>query len=273
MSPNTPEPFPGALPFAGISVERPAFNPNKRRAFGSVPRLLWEHVHLELQLTPEDRHHASPEYLSASLNAASGRGFNGLAFNAAEYSVILLNPESLEEKVSSSALKGHSYSNRLRRQEVAIHAPIHMYTDRNGLQDKHLQIIESLTKERNILDELGTYIRALGRARTTEARIREVTTFAWQTSFANIITIADYQNGWTERQHQGASEALASNLFTGPQNDRMTHWRDMTDLARTYSNRKRILFTQREHVIASRVKILKAKEADLYAKNGITPAS
>lgn len=274
MAPGTrsPEPFAGAvpLPLDGV-VPRASFEPERRRAFGSVPRLLGVNLELNLELTASDRQHAAGGYLRDSLFSSQGQQVNGLALNPAEYATVLINAPTFEERIGARAERAHKYSNPIRREEAKLNAPWHAYQDHNGLLEKHQAVVTGLAGEVSALEELMRYIRARGYALTNEGRIRQLATYAWQHSFDNILEVASNQRGWTRREHHGAVEAVATNLVTGPQNQRIGYWGGITGLAHEYAKKKRALFTQRQHVVESRIKVIEKQRDIFYADHGIQP--
>lgn len=271
--PKSPEPFPGAMPFEGLEVPRAPFNPEQRRAFGSVPRLLGVNLELDLQLSAADKSHVTFDYLRESLYSKEGQSVDGLALNPAEYSTILINPPTFEKRIGAQAENAHKYSNPLRREEAKLNAPLHAYRYPNGLLDSHRVIVAALTTETTALAELKSYIGARGYALTTEARIRELATYTWQNSFDNLLRVNANQRNWSPRELHGAVEAMAKYLFTGPQNERVGYWGGLTDLASTYAKQKRVLFTLRQHMIESRIKAIEKQRDEFYTEHGLTPLS
>lgn len=269
MAKGSPEPMPGSVPFEGMENLAPIrFNVDQRRAFGSVPRLLGVHLELPLQLTAADREHAQAEYLKISLYSDHGQAVNGLALNPEEFTTILINAETFEKRLGARAERAHRYSNPVRRQEAKINSPLHAYADEKGLRDKHEAAINGLQQEVASLAELRKYVRAPGFAMTTEGRIRELATIAWEGSFKNLLRVAGNQRAWTERDRFGAAQAVAESLFTGPQRSRVGYWQEMTELAGRYASQRRVLFTQRLSVINTRINLLNKQKESLYAEHG-----
>ncbi len=270
VGPKSAEPFPGALPLEGLEVPRAALEPERRRAFGSVPRLLGVNLELTLQLTAADKAHATAENLQSALYGAEGQSVNGLVLNPAEYSAILIHATSFEERLGARAERAHAHSNPIRRAEAKIDAPLHAYRDRGGLLDKHIGVVAGLSTEVAKLAELAKYIRVPGYALTTEAKMRLLTTYAWEHSFDNLLRVAANQQHWTLRERHGATEAMAARLFSGPQTERVGYWGEITGLARTYASQKRALFTQRQHQVETRIMLLNQQRDAFDATHGIT---
>lgn len=269
-SPKSPEPFPGALPFEGLDVPRPVFEPERRRAFGSVPRLLGVNLELRLQITAADKAHATVENLQSTLYARDGQSVEGLVLNPAEYAAILIHAATFEARLGARAETHHADSNPIRRAEAKIDAPLHAYRDRGGLLDKHIGLVATLAAETEKLAELAQYIRLPGYAQTTEAKLRLLATYAWEHSFDNLLRVAANQQDWTLRERHGATEAMAARLVSGPQTERVGYWGEVTGLARTYASQKRVLFTQRQHQVETRIKLLSQQRDAFDATHGIT---
>ncbi|MEO8104964.1 MAG: hypothetical protein ABI602_01370 [Candidatus Saccharibacteria bacterium] len=268
--PKSAEPYPGAQPFEGLEVPRAVFAPERRRAFGSVPRLLGVNLELSLQVNRADKAHATTENLQSALYGRVDQAVNGLVLNPAEYSVILINASSFEDRLGARAEAAHAHSNPIRRAEAKIDAPLHAYRDPGGLLAKHIGQVASLTAETDKLAELAAYIHVPGYAQTTESNLRLLATYAWEHSFDNLLRVAANRQDWTLRERHGAAESMAARLASGPQTQRVGYWGELTGLALNYANRKRALFTQRQHLIETRIKLISQQRDVFDSTHGIT---
>ena len=268
---KSPEPMPGAIPFDGMANMPRRFEPTRRRAFGSMPRLLGVDLELHMDLSTTDFDRVESDYITESLYTDKGRSVNGLALNPQEYGVLFRSQQTFENAIVARASTPHALSHPLRHDEVKLTAPLHAYQDDGGLLEKHQLAVHGFTDEVTNLNELRGYIKARGFAHTTEARLRQVATYAWEKTFTNILYVLGDQRRLEPRDRHANAEAMATKLFAGAQSERVAYWGVMSTLAERYTNAKRLLFTQRQHVIESRIDVLTKERDQFYATHGLDP--
>ena len=250
---------------ATVDSQPGQFNPRRRRAFGSVPKLL-KFESASDQLTIEDHARVAPRHLQEALFTGVGSSVNGLALNSVEYQRILVHKQRLTTKIAARGESTHALSNPVRQAEAKITTVIHVYED---LHDSHMSIITGINKEHDKLVELRRLIHSPGFALTDEADLLIRANDAWNFSFANLLRVVANQRKWTVAQTKAASAAMTDGLIRGPQRQKVQYWDDVSKLADRYALARRALFTQRSSVITTEIKKLQKELQAFYEDNNL----
>lgn len=230
---------------------QPRFDPNRRRAFGSVPGLLGVELDYSGIVPERDNLHLGEEYITTSLYGMKGRcAVNGLALNETEYAGILIHEPTFRKRIAARSVNAHKDSSPVRRDEVGLTAPLHALEKQVTVQ---AQFVTALTTEQAKIQTLLGYAKQPGHARTKEIDMRMLATEILVGSFANILDVVGTQRHWTEEERIGAQQVLSQQLFSGPQRSRIGNWQTMLGVTGQYTGRKKALFTQRLHVAESGV--------------------
>lgn len=287
MPPRSRQPGPGQEPLPDMpeQPQQPAVveqaqrsDPEKRRAFGSVPRLLGSKA-LELAV---EYHEISPELimevgannLRTSLTSPRGKFMvAGLALNETEFKHIIRSKEleTVEAPVMARTVAANRGTvNPIRLEEKELKS-------RKGLLGTkgkaHTAVLNSLEKENVNLSELFRLIKSPGFALVKEADLRILATSAWEHSFLNLINVAKNQFGWDNDKAEQAKKAMTSRLLSGPQRERVRYWEELTGLARDYSRMKHALFSQRKNKIVTSYLKVDKELTEFYEKNGLQPVT
>lgn len=263
--------FPGMpeLPIPALPPINPHLvGPDRRRAFGSLPRLIGVSLEAAAELTNEDMLRVSPDSIKSSLYSEGDYVFNGLALNSDEFKVIMLSPKSLRTRVGARADSAHASSNPIRRQEVKMTAPKHVLEQVLPLQEA---LAAKASKEVAELEAFSKFMRSPGYAHYKEADLRTQATSVLTGSFANLLRVAGEQQAWTPEQVKRARPALETRLFTGPQRQRIGQWWQYTDIATRYGQARLAMFTQRAHATTSEINKINKQLAEFYEANGLQP--
>ena len=264
----------GQMPLDGMPVVEPSvqrFDPNRRRAFGSVPGLLREVTDYSAIVESRDVPHLLPQYLEESLYGLPGQQVvDGLALNSIEYSSILIHKPTFVGRIAARAAAARTESNPIRQEEVVVSAPLHAL---ERVHERHTRIVKNYSIEADRLQRMKEYARTPSYARTNETTLRILGTEILTGSFHNLLDVVALQRGWSDPEIKGARQLLARRLFEGPQRDRVGNWRVMLGGTIQYTDRKKALFTQRLHVIESGIAEQTKILLEFYAKHDIQPTA
>lgn len=242
---------------------QPRFDPNRRRAFGSVPGLLGVEIDYSGMNPERDNPHIDRQYLAASLYGMKGQYVvSGLALNEQEYAGILINAPTFSRRISARAATAHTASAPTRQTEVSLTAPLHALEKQVDVQ---ASFVSALSTEHEKIQKLLKYARQPGHAHIKEIDMRMLATEVFVGSFSNLLRVVGTQREWTEEERVGAEQALSQQLFTGSQRSRIGNWQTMLGITEQYTARKKTLFTQRLHVAESGVADLTKKLLKFYA--------
>jgi len=249
--------------------ERQNFNPNRRRAFGSVPNLIKDPIHPEIMVTPGDVAHIQPRYLWEALYATPGKkSVDGIAFGPAEHRIFIFSMPKFLERVSDDAEKKYANSNDFLLEEKKL---IHR---RDALETRlkdHDGLIEGYRGQWSSVNKLQRYVYAPKHANYREGELRSLAAEVWKGPIADMLSVAAIQKGWTLTQKRVAEEAFRRALFYGPQRVRTQNWQVALHMAKKYLEDKGTTVAGRRNHIDLHLKTLQKELTDMYEKSGFVP--
>lgn len=259
------------VPLPGMPPAPVRFDPEQKRAFGSVPTLLGK----EIDIPPLHRlnqwalEHTEPAMLRRGLYGREGNNaVNGLVLNTTQFEVIVRSHPAFESAIRNKTLAANTATNDLRTREKELKSVLGSWESK---QARHAGILTGLGRERDNLTTLAEWQRVPGYWRTREADLRIMTTQAWEMSFANILQVLREQHELSPEQHVDMTHALAHKLVRGPQAERMKHWGGMLGLAIDYNRDVTLLFEHSARQIELSRDRLGHKLGDFYSRHGLLP--
>lgn len=252
MSQEQPEHISEQLAFEteGMPAQEPLFNPEQRRAFGSVPTLLGKNMEIPAfhRLDANALARVEPAIIKRGLLGQEGRhAVDGIVLSPEEYEVVVRNPRSFQASIQAKTIAANkNLQNEARAKEKEIKSPKHAFEQKT---DRHETVLASLTSERDMLTELLEWQKVPGYARTSQIDIVSLAGQAWNMTFRGMLHTLKDQHELTADQHIDLVNAMAYKLFRGPQNERMSYWGDMLRVARSYNQAKISLFNNRHRKI------------------------
>lgn len=273
MPPNRK--FPGQpgdeLPLEGIPLmEREIqvpFDPNKRVAFGSVPRLLDIQRDQDIFLRPTDFEHASSDYIQQSLTRRTGiREIDGVPFGSSEHALVLLNVQSYAGKVATKGTKAknRAMANPTFRKEAELK------DQRNALGRRfveHTDLFEGLKEEVETLRDLRKLAGRPGYALEKGGRILQLAAFGWK-CFEGILTVVAERENWSPDEAYRANQAMLAKLTTGGQRDKIAAWQSIADDSFRYAMRRYNVVGVRHSQLNTQLKEIRSDLESLYAETG-----
>lgn len=267
--------FPGqpedALPLDGVppveAVPMPVFDPEKKIAFGSVPRLLDVKLDDNYWVRPADLEHVTSDYLQNSITRRAGiQEIDGVPFDATEYATTLLNVRSYAGKVASKATvtKNRQMGNVTFRRETELKE---QRTVMGRRLTEHTELFKGLDHEVKALKELRKYADKPGYALEKGGRILLLAAFGWKT-FDSLLSVVGEREKWSTTDVYGAKQALLAKLKTGPQRERIGAWQSMSDDAFRYAMRRYAVVGSRQKQLETYLKEVKSGLESLYEETG-----
>ncbi len=265
--------FPGQpeerLPIDQLPGEREVrvaeFDPERKYAFGSVPRLLDISVDNDIWLKPEDVKHASPDFLAENLRQRMGKQeIDGVPFNEFEYSTAVTHVPTLIGRTAAKALKPYALANTTIRREVELKAHRGVL---EGVLPKHKSLFEGLQAEVATLRRLRYLADKPGFALEKGGHIKELAALGWA-SFDNMLRVVGDREKWDDEKRYRVNQALLTKLSTGPQREKIGTWQAMTGEAYRYAVRRFSKVGMREKVIEKTLSDTKGELDKLYSETG-----
>src|SRR5690606_36988433 len=171
-----------------------------------------------------------------------------LAVNDREYSLIPRNAKSIGSHASAKASQARTLDiNPKRRQEAIDRASGHTllsYANREGL-------MKWLNDEKGFLHQVRKPMTTPGFRGAMSEQDWLMATRRLVLIFENILRVAGVQNGWKEDIQERAQKAMLFRLYGAKQRQKVSYWRDMTDLAIEYNDRKIKLFDSKIRIARS----------------------
>ena len=270
------EDFPGtaedALPLEGIEVSTvlPRFDPNQRRAFGSVPGLLGKNIDVPPfhRLDELALRRIEPTTLRRGLYGVQGNNaVKGLALNTQQYEVIVRNHKSFSAAIRNKTLAAQATANDIRAREAELRS---VAAALDNKAKRHETVLAGLSAERETLAKLADWQKTPGYWRTREVELRVLATSAWEGSFTNILKVVRDQHELSPEEYIDMANALAYRLTKGPQDERMKSWGGMLGLALDYNKSVGALFNTSAHQITSDHAKIETKLDEFYEQYAIS---
>ncbi|MBC7546210.1 hypothetical protein H7171_00515 [Candidatus Saccharibacteria bacterium] len=258
------EPLPGMPEGRGSNM-------SARIAFGSIPNLMGRHVRTDVTLTKAERKLVEPDFLTRTTVGNNGKNsIDGLLLNAAEYGVILRYGRAFKNSVTAKTEASNAaHSGNVIVEERTIKSALYAFAGKLPL---HEQALVGLNEEVARLDQIIGYQRTPGFQRGAQQSMLMLASAVRTFSFDNLIAAVVDNQEWSIDQRSGAARALDQNLFTGPQNDKIYNWRELSKACRAYAGRRGTLFTLRRNVIETNIRLGEKDLATYRAKFGIDPS-
>ncbi len=270
MPERQPESFQPALPDMPAAPER--FNPEQRRAFGSIPTLLGKEYEVppHHRLTEVSLVRTEPDTLRQGLYGVHGNNaVNGLALNTKQYEVVIRNQSSFMASIRNKTLAANVATGDLRTREKELKS---LLSSLDTKKQRHETVLTGLHQEGELLSQLSEWQRTPGYWRTREADMRIKATQAWQGSFTNMMQVLRDQHELTPNEYVDMTNALAHKLFRGSQKDRIRHWGGMLHVASEYNRSVGLLFQNSERHIGLAQDRLSQQLDEFYNSNGLQPS-
>lgn len=275
MSAKIGETDPMQLPLEAEGMPQPAedaarFNPDQRRAFGSVPGLIGKDLDIPAfeRLDSDAVQKVEPAAIKwGLLGREGGYAVDGIVLNPEEYTLVVRSPRSFQRAVQAKTVAANRSVNELRAKEKELRSGQHAFDGKSGKQAIY---IDGLVKERAMLETLLERQRVPGFAHTSQVDIVALASQAWNLTFRGMLDTLKSQYDLNPEQHANLTNAMAYKLFRGPQRDKVAYWGEMLTVARDYNRAKTLLFVNRQHKIARQTGELAVQLSDLYQKHGIS---
>lgn len=245
------------------------FDPAQRRAFGSVPGLLGKNLTIpsfeHLDQTALDR--VTPEGLRKGLLGPQNRNaVDGIVLSPDEYTVIVRSPASFQAAIQAKTAAAGKSTNEIRAAEKEMKSAKDSFEQKWRRQH---EVIKGLEVEKETLQTLLEWQRVPGFSRTSEVDIVALTNQAWNGTISNMLKTYAIQHELSVKEQHDMVNALAFKLFRGPQTDRVAHWGETLEFARSYTGAKLSLFRQRQQKVVRFGKKLSTELNDFYKQHGI----
>lgn len=229
----------------------PVVDDNVKRAFGWAVGV---HNPILAQETFPDITEADLPIVDTSRirGALYGRGrftIGGLAVNELEYTLIPTSARSIDAHVAAKTAKARTLDTNPRRKAEAIDRSVGhtllAYADRDGLMKWLSEEGDFLTRIRREMDHPG-HRRSISEQGWLMATKRII-----ELSFGNMLHVVGLRKDWDEDMTKKARQAMLFRLARTPQRERVGYWRDLTDTAINYNQRKQKLFTNKLKIAQS----------------------
>lgn len=244
------------------------YEPDRRRAFGSVPRLLDISPNETITVEEADFNRASPDTLTTVLlesgNKQGLRMVDNVPFSSDEFTALVLSPRTVAERAGSFALKKVKLANPDRQFEIDYLARRKELERRQPVQQK---VVDGLHNEMRTLAELRKYAQAPGRALTTEEHLRELALVAWQIFDRMLQEVADRQS-WSVEERMNANQAMLRSFSEGAQRSRVGSWQRYIDVAYRYTLRKFSVFSRHQRWLEQDLTEIKSQLDAFYERTG-----
>ena len=267
--PNVPPSEQDPLPLMP-SVEKETFDPNRRRAFGSVQQWLDVMPEEGFVANDEDLRRASPDNLRRALFGSTRNNeyvVGNIALQPPEYKKIVRSVPAIMSGVGATALSAKPQRNLTRLSEVELKAQI---ATLGSKQKVHITAVDGLNNEQNMLAELSRCIIAPGYALKTESDIKIMTAGLWS-NIDTILAVASRSYGWSEQETHSAQQTLLTVLSSGPQRSRMSAWKQLNNLAWEYTLARKHLFAGRLKKITQELGKSEEQLTSLHETTGFYP--
>lgn len=200
---------------------------------------------------PEDREHASPEFVSKFLSGlykSGGYVFDRLSINENEHRTIIRSMFGFQKSVRED-IELRCIAEGVDPAEVK--GEIDKEVEETMLQKiENMRVFaEKLTVEADTLGKLRGLIDkpvlpGSGYEQMDDQAMLRLVSFAVD-KFKNMVAVAGARSGLKNEQILAAIRALEAGLLTGPEEDKLDYWRQMTDIAKNYSEQRVNMFRGR----------------------------
>ncbi len=247
----------------------PRFNTEQHRAFGSLPGLVGRNLEIPdfPRLDNKALERVTPEGIARGLYGREDRyTVDGLVHSAEEYTGIVRNVPAFRSSISATILQANRMTNGVRAAEKQLKGTHAALTSKRAV---HETVISGLANEAENLKQLKEWQKVPGFWRTSELEMRLKGNQAWNYSFRHILDVLKDQYELSPEEHIDMIHAMAYKLFRGPQTERVKYWGEMLGAGQRYNKARRVLFTQRTHVIDSSLKRIDTQIEKFQAEHGI----
>ncbi len=250
------------------------FNPDQRRAFGSVPTLLGAKLEIPRfeRLSGTALERISAESLHVGLFGADNHGVagrnavDGLVLNTAEYTVIVRNPESFQSAIQAKTLAARKASNDVRLQEKELKSGYESFRQKWDRQNK---VLKGFHRERQTVATLLEWQAVPGYSRTSEIDIVGLANEALNGTIHNMLKTCKDQYQLSPEDHVEMVNALSYRLFRGPQKERVANWGSTLRVAQNYTDAKINLFQNRQNRVVEFGSRLRSDLDNFYQKHDL----
>ncbi|HEY1085776.1 MAG TPA: hypothetical protein VGE34_03580 [Candidatus Saccharimonadales bacterium] len=244
--PDQPETLPLDIETTSASAR---FDPNQRRAFGSVPTLVGRDLEI-----PKFEHldgHAweltdASVILQGLYSDKARYAVNGLALSPELHGQIIRNQKAFKASIGAKTMAANRLTNPDLAGERFDKSQVHPLIAK---QARHEAIIQGLEQQEAMLETLIGWQRQPGYSRTSESELRILATSAWSQTFDGILHTLRDNYGLSNDELVNMQHALAYRLFRGGQNDRTREWGEHLKIGSRYTRSVRLLFQQSERNI------------------------
>lgn len=247
------------------------FDPDQRRAFGSVMGLLGENLDIPEFERLDSRAvlRVEPTVLRQGLYGQEGiNTVNGLVLSAEEYTAIIRNGASFQRAI-------HAKTTSANRLTASVRADEKLLRSQKGAMDsklsRHNLILGGLAGERVTLSKLSDWQKKPGYSRAKEIDMRTMASSAWNGSFSHVLDVLRDKHGLSDKEHADMRDAMSYKLFRGGQRDRVGYWGEMLDVALEYNKRREILFGLSATRIIRESGRIAVELREYYDKHGLPP--
>ena len=250
--------------------EKPEFDPDRRRAFGSTPNLIKVPVEESIEVTPADIAHVQPSYVGTALYAKRGKKVvDGIAFNPDEHKVFIYSMGTFLERISDAAELKYAESNDFLKQEHILLSRVDALQTRLTTHDG---VLDGYRGQWKLVNELERYAAAPGFALTKEGNLRSLASAVWKGPITNMMRVVANEKSWSAEESKAAQEALLrALLYARPQRAKVQNWQVALFMARKYIEDKGTVVGGRRNSIDLRLKTLNKELSDMYEQSGFTP--
>lgn len=243
-----------------VETSRSTFDPNRYRAFGSVPKLLGK----EISLLDRERidevawQRTDPVVIRSGLfSREGGTAVNGLVLGAGYYEAIIRNQGSFLSSVQAKTVDANRQVKDPRATEKMYHS---MLGSLRNKSDRHEKIIGDLSGREQTLARLADMQRTPGyHRRVSEAELRVMATTAWESVFTGMLTALKDQYELSSDEMINMQHAMAYRLLHGDgskgnqQAELMAGWGAMLGVGRDYTHGLKALFSHSQRKITARM--------------------
>jgi|GEM_PF-2523161 len=252
--------------------ERPAFDFDQFRAFGSVPRMLGSQVDVPRESSLDQRAlmRVRPDILAQGLFGVSGKtAYNGLALGSDFYEAIVRSQGAFLTSVEGKTVSANALTPDTLAQERQLRSQLGSLSSKH---DRHEKVIETLDHRKEVLATLIDMQRTPGyHRRVSDVDVRMMATTVWTEVFGGMLDVVKQQKDLSTDDMVRMRQAMAFRLLGGPQDERMANWGGMLRLGDRYTRSVSTMFNRSQGQIEKGQAKLEADLEKFYRDNGITP--
>jgi hypothetical protein len=190
-------------------------------------------------LTDKEKEWMTPATISSILfNRDFGEDlvYRGIKFNAYEHKLLAHYPAKLAETAMKGVLKDKDITDDVMGKKAR--SRVHILQSKADYMKPH---IEKLKVRQKDVERLQKEIRTPGFAHVRASEMSRLINHTYQ-EFITILDVLHIDRDWDEQTRRKAELALVNYLTQGGQRDRVSHWRQMAELSRSYLLARRFAF-------------------------------